>query len=105
MLIVRRRAGEAILVGPDVEIEIVEIGVNRVKLAIRAPRGISVQRKEAVLVERQNLQAALLPTGLHLSLAERLPELFTRNLTLNTDKTFEARYSGHPDNKENLEPA
>lgn len=104
MLILRRRAGESILIGDDVEIEIVEIGANRVKLAVRAPRGISVQRKETVLVRRQNLQAASLPPDIHRSLTERLPELFARNLALSTDKTFEARYSGHPE-KENPGPA
>ena len=38
MLIVRRRAGEAIVVAGDVEIEVIEISRTRVKLGVTAPR-------------------------------------------------------------------
>ena len=57
MLIIRRRAGESILVGPDVEIEVVELSSGRVKLGIRAPRQIVVLRKEIKLAAEQNLAA------------------------------------------------
>ena len=57
MLIIRRRAGESILIGPDVEIEVVELSSGRVKLGIRAPRQIVVLRKEIKLAAEQNLAA------------------------------------------------
>ena len=73
MLIIRRRAGESILVGPDVEIEVVELSSGRVKLGIRAPRQIVVLRKEVRLAAEQNLAAwqAVSPRTLQ-SLVSRL---------------------------------
>lgn len=54
----RRRVGETILVGNDVEIEVIEISRSRVKLGIRAPCQISVVRKETVAVSRENRLAS-----------------------------------------------
>jgi carbon storage regulator len=64
MLVVRRRAGEAIVVAGDVEIEIIEISRTRVKLGITAPREVSVTRREAAVVASENREAAgLLAAG------------------------------------------
>ena len=41
MLVLRRRVGEAIAIGGDIEIEVIEISRTRVKLGVRAPRAIS----------------------------------------------------------------
>jgi carbon storage regulator len=60
VLVVRRRAGEAIVLGEDIEIEVIEISRTRVKLGIRAPRAISVLRKESVAVAQENQSAARL---------------------------------------------
>ncbi len=57
MLVLRRRAGEVILLGPDIEIEVVEISKSRVKLGVRAPRSISVTRREASVVASENKEA------------------------------------------------
>ena len=51
MLVLRRRAGEAIVLGGDIEIEVMEISRTRVKLGVRAPRDVSVTRKEVVALE------------------------------------------------------
>lgn len=58
MLVLRRRAGETILVGDEVEIEVLEISRSRVKLGVRAPSHISVTRKEIVGVCRENQLAS-----------------------------------------------
>ncbi|MBI4874660.1 MAG: carbon storage regulator [Acidobacteria bacterium] len=58
MLIVRRRAGESILVGENVEIQILEVGPLRVTLGIVAPREVSVMRSEVKLTRDQNRAAA-----------------------------------------------
>jgi carbon storage regulator len=58
MLVLRRRAGEAIVVGHDIEIEIVEISRARVKLGVRAPRNVPVMRREAVAVAEENRRAS-----------------------------------------------
>jgi carbon storage regulator len=58
MLIVRRRAGETLLIGQNVEVEILELGSSQVKLGIRAPREVTVLRKEVQLTKQENLAAA-----------------------------------------------
>jgi len=58
MLVVRRRQGESVLIGDDVEVVVLEAGVNRVKLGILAPREILVFRKELELTREQNRVAA-----------------------------------------------
>ncbi|MCC7174629.1 MAG: carbon storage regulator [Bryobacterales bacterium] len=58
MLVIRRREGEAILVGEDVEIEVLEITPARVKLGIRAPERVPILRKELQATREQNLAAA-----------------------------------------------
>jgi carbon storage regulator len=46
MLILTRRIGEAIIIGDDVEINILEVKGNHVKIGIDAPKEISVHREE-----------------------------------------------------------
>ena len=60
MLIVRRRVGEAIVIADAIEVEITEISTNRVRLGIRAPREVSVVRKETLSVADENRRAAAL---------------------------------------------
>ncbi len=45
MLVLRRRVGEAIVIGGDVEVEIIEISRTRVKLGVKAARSICVMRR------------------------------------------------------------
>ena len=67
MLLIRRRAGEAILIGEEVEIQVIEIGPNRVKLGIKAAPQIPVLRKETQLTREQNRVAAASPAADSLS--------------------------------------
>ncbi|MDE1492882.1 carbon storage regulator CsrA [Xenorhabdus bovienii] len=46
MLILTRRSQEKIRVGDDIEIVILGINGNQVKIGIEAPEGISVHREE-----------------------------------------------------------
>ncbi|MEH3054451.1 MAG: carbon storage regulator CsrA [Patulibacter minatonensis] len=52
MLVLTRKPGEAIVIGDDIEIEIVAIGGGKVRVGITAPRSTTVHRKE-VYVELQ----------------------------------------------------
>ncbi len=52
MLVLTRKPGEAIVIGDDIEIEIVSIGGGKVRVGISAPRSTTVHRKE-VYVELQ----------------------------------------------------
>lgn len=46
MLILTRKMGESLLVGDDVEITVLSIRGNQVKLGVKAPQDISVHRQE-----------------------------------------------------------
>ena len=46
MLVITRKKGEAILLGEDIEITIVKVEEGAVKLAISAPKDVTILRKE-----------------------------------------------------------
>jgi len=64
MLVIRRKAGEAFHIGENIEVEILEVGTNQVKIGIKAPREIAVLRNEVFLTERQNKAAATAASAL-----------------------------------------
>ena len=73
MLVLSRRAGESILIGGDVEVIILGTDGGQVRVGIRAPRDITVLRKELLQeVEAENRLAAMptVPGGLG-ALAEK----------------------------------
>lgn len=58
MLVIRRKAGESILIADDIEIEILGLTQGHAKLGIRAPKTVRVLRKEVGLAGEQNVAAA-----------------------------------------------
>jgi carbon storage regulator len=58
MLVIRRRAGESLFIGDDVEIRILEMGTSQVKLGIEAPKDIKVLRSEVRETEEANIASA-----------------------------------------------
>ena len=58
MLVIRRRAGESVLIGDGVEVEVLEIAGNQVKIGISAPREVLILRREVQLTAEQNQLAA-----------------------------------------------
>jgi carbon storage regulator len=58
MLVLRRRAGECLLIGDDVEIEILSITAQGAKIGIRAPKKTVILRKELKITQQQNEAAA-----------------------------------------------
>jgi carbon storage regulator len=58
MLVIRRRAGERLLIGDSIEIEVLEISPTRVKLGIVAPDSCTVMRKEVQITRNENLNAS-----------------------------------------------
>jgi carbon storage regulator len=58
MLVIRRRAGQSVIIGGGIEIEVIEAGSGRVKLGIRAPRDVVVLRKEIAETREENVAAA-----------------------------------------------
>jgi carbon storage regulator len=63
---IRRRSNESILLGDDIEIQVLEIAGNRVKLGISAPRELLVLRKELHQTEEFNRDASRTVPRAHL---------------------------------------
>lgn len=76
MLVIRRHPGQAIHIGDDVEILVLDCGHGRVKLGIRAPQHIPVLRDEVRLTREQNLTAARAMVAVAPA-ADRSPALFS----------------------------
>jgi carbon storage regulator len=58
MLVIRRRAGEAILLAGGVEIRILDLSPQRVQLGIVAPPEVWVLREEVALAQTSNRAAS-----------------------------------------------
>jgi carbon storage regulator len=58
VLVIRRRPGETLVIGEDIEIEVLDASPSQVKLGIRAPKSVPVLRKEIQLTRDQNLASA-----------------------------------------------
>ena len=58
MMMMRRREGEKILIGDDVVIHINQIGRNRVRIGIDAPREVKIVAEEVKRVTDANTAAA-----------------------------------------------
>jgi carbon storage regulator len=72
MLVLTRKSGESIRIGDDVEVRVVSVRGQKVRLAIEAPREISVRRTELESQGREGQPGA--GTRLRLSGDERLAE-------------------------------
>lgn len=46
MLVLSRKIDESIIIGDDIEIVVVDVRGDKVRLGINAPRAVSVHRKE-----------------------------------------------------------
>jgi carbon storage regulator len=62
MLVLRRRAGESVLIGDEIEVELLAVTQQGAKIGIRAPKETIVLRKELKITQEQNAQAASGPS-------------------------------------------
>jgi carbon storage regulator len=46
MLILTRRVGESVVIGDDVDVTVLGVKGNQVRLGVKAPRDVSVHREE-----------------------------------------------------------
>lgn len=63
MLVIRRRALESFSIGADVEVEVLAIEGNQVKLGIRAPREVAILRSEVRELQDVNRRSARSEAG------------------------------------------
>ncbi len=72
MLVLTRKKGQSIMVGDEIEISVVEINGDAIRIGIKAPRAVSIYRREiydAILEE--NIRAA----GTSARMAEKLKNM------------------------------
>ena len=59
MLVLSRQRDESIMIGDDIEVTIVDIRGDKVRLGINAPKNVSVHRKEVYdAIRRENKERA-----------------------------------------------
>ncbi len=58
MLVLQRKKNQSILIGDNIELSVLEIGADWVKLALSAPKDISILRKELVEAAKANRESA-----------------------------------------------
>jgi carbon storage regulator len=61
MLVLTRKLNESIMIGDAVEVTVVEVKGEQVKLGIKAPKDVKVHRKEVyVAIQSENIDASKL---------------------------------------------
>lgn len=58
MLILQRKAGESVFIGEEIEVSVLSVEAGRVRLAIQAPKNISILRSELKTAAEVNREAA-----------------------------------------------
>ncbi len=59
MLVLTRKANQSIMIGDTIEVSVLSVLGEKVRLGIQAPRDVPVFRKEVFLeIQAQNLEAA-----------------------------------------------
>ena len=58
MLVLKRKAGESIIVADNIEIKIIEVEEGRIKIGIDAPKEVSIIRKEVLEETKSENQTA-----------------------------------------------
>jgi carbon storage regulator len=73
MLVLTRRLKEAIQIGDDIEITVLAISGDQVKLGINAPKHVEIHRKEIYLaIQKENSEASLVSKDLLQKLNEQI---------------------------------
>jgi carbon storage regulator len=58
MLILTRRAGETLRIGNDIEVTVMAVNGSQVRIGVKAPREIAVDREEIAERKRRDREAA-----------------------------------------------
>jgi carbon storage regulator len=75
MLVLSRKIDECIMIGDQIEISVVDIKGDQVKLGISAPSSVKVYRKEVYqAIQRENIEAARVKPSALPSLEDLLPK-------------------------------
>lgn len=59
MLVLTRKVNESIMIGDSIEVVVVSVHGEQVKIGIKAPRDVSVHRREVYeAIQKENIEAA-----------------------------------------------
>jgi len=59
MLVLTRKKGQSIMVGDNVELTIIDIQGDQVRVGVNAPRSVAIHRREVFLeIQEENKEAA-----------------------------------------------
>lgn len=58
MLILQRKEGESLLIGDEIEVTVLSVEAGRARLAIQAPRSVTILRSELKVAAQTNREAA-----------------------------------------------
>ncbi len=59
MLVLTRKENESIMIGDNIEVKILDVRENQVRVGVDAPREVTVHRKEIYLaIKKENIEAA-----------------------------------------------
>lgn len=79
MLVFTRKRDEAIVIGDGIEVRVLRVGKDGVRLGVTAPRDVAVHRQEVYeLVSAANASAATATASQSLDAANRLRRRLTR---------------------------
>ncbi|MBO9337016.1 MAG: carbon storage regulator CsrA [Roseiflexus sp.] len=75
MLVLTRKVNQSIVIGDDIEVVVLEVRGEQVRIGVRAPRAIAIHRKEVYeQILQENLKAASASADDLVSLESRLAE-------------------------------
>ena len=63
MLVLQRKKNQSIIINDNIEVSVLEIGTDWVKLAFNAPKDVSILRKELIEAAKVNREAAKADSG------------------------------------------
>jgi carbon storage regulator len=76
MLVLTRKKGQALMIGQDIELSIIDIQGDQVRIGINAPKSVTIHRKEIYEeIRKENLSAA---AGKETDI-QALNDMFTKN--------------------------
>ncbi len=79
MLVLTRKENESIMIGSDIEVKVLDLKDNQVKIGIVAPRQIAVHRREVYeAIQAENAQAAAASAAASASHLDSIPNLIPR---------------------------
>lgn len=75
MLVLTRKVNQSIVIGDEIEVVVLEVRGEQVRIGVRAPKSITVHRKEVYeQIRQENLNAASVSTDDLTVLQARLAE-------------------------------